>query len=373
MWYVKLAVWPDPLVFDYGVEMLVRDFLPAVPYLLVVLAALAVTLRLFVSGRKEPGFVAAAFFILLSPTSSFVPIAGQPMAESRMYLPLAAVITLVVLGLHGRYQRMVWYGLGVLAVVLCSLSVIRNRDYRSELAIWEDVIAKNPVNSRAHYNLAKELEKNPARVPEAVAHYEQALRLQRGHWGAHNNLAALLVRIPGRLPEAIAHYEQALRLKPDLAVAHNNLALELAKIPGRQAEAVAHYKAALRSLPDYAEAHFNLAISLTVMPGRMREAIAHYEAALRLKPDFAEAHNNLAYVLAKLPGRAPEAITHYEAALRLRPDLAVAHNNLAMVLASTGRLDEAIRHLEAALKLNSAYKEARTNLEQIRVAQSRRK
>ena len=42
-----------------------------------------------------------------------------------------------------------------------------------------------------------------------------------------------LVEMPGRLPEAITHYEAALRLRPELAEVHFNLGVELAKVPGR--------------------------------------------------------------------------------------------------------------------------------------------
>src|SRR6266700_904787 len=48
----------------------------------------------------------------------------------------------------------------------------------------------------------------------------------------------------GKLAEAIAHYEQALRIKPDHAAAHTNWGVALAR-QGHQAEADAHYQEAL--------------------------------------------------------------------------------------------------------------------------------
>jgi tetratricopeptide (TPR) repeat protein len=396
--YLKLAVWPDPLVFDYGREMLVREPLAAAPYALLVLAALAGTGFLFARGRKALGFIAAAFFILLSPTSSFVPIVDQPMAESRMYLPLAAVITLAVLGLHRAFGRRAWYGLAALAVLLCALSLDRNYDYRSPVSIWGDTVAKHPETSRGQYNLANELAPFPERKAARVAHYEAAIRLRPDDAAAHNNLANTLAGMPGRLPEAIAHCEAALRLKPAMTEAHNNLANYLARIPGRLPEAIAHYEQALRLKPGYAEAHFNLANALATIPGRMPDAIAHYEAAVRFKPDLAVAQQSLAEALAKIPARAPEAIAHFETALKLNPALVEAHlglanelgkdpsrlagaaahyeayllvkpdqpdvhYNLANKLAQLpGRAPDAIRHYEAALRLRPGFAEAHNNL-----------
>ncbi len=96
----------------------------------------------------------------------------------------------------------------------------------------------------------------------------------------------------GRLEEAVASYEQALRLKPDYAEAHNNLGIALME-QGRLEEAVASYEQALRVKPDYAEAHNNLGIALGDQ-GNLEEAVASYQQALRLKPNYAEAHKNLA-------------------------------------------------------------------------------
>jgi tetratricopeptide (TPR) repeat protein len=422
--YLKLAFWPHPLVFDYGTEILTTDPWAVAPYALIIVAILV---GIAIAWRRSPmtGFLGCWFFLILAPTSTVVPIAEQPMAESRMYLPLAAVVVLVTMGgyvllsgkmlasreeflatkrhkrskvsavtcvapigareslagVNTRFLRIFaanrighfqslnstvnWYYtvLGLVAVGLGALTIQRNHDYRSELSIWEDTLIGHRNTSRGHNNLGLALAKLPGRLPEAIAHYQEALRINPANAEAHNNLAYELTKTPGRLPEAMAHYEKALRLKPGFAEAHNNLAIVLAAMPGRLAEAMAHYETALRSNPDYAEAHYNFAIVLAKIPGRLTEAIAHYEAALRLKPDLAEAHYNLGMALMRMPGRLAEAIAHYEEALRLRPAYAEAHNNLGIALAqSSGRLAEAIAHCEEAVRLKPAFAEAHNNL-----------
>ena len=67
----------------------------------------------------------------------------------------------------------------------------------------------------------------------------------------------------GRVPEAMAHWEQALRLKPDFAEAHYNLGVALEEA-GRAQEAIGHYEQALRIKPDFAEAQKELARLRTV-------------------------------------------------------------------------------------------------------------
>ncbi len=66
---------------------------------------------------------------------------------------------------------------------------------------------------------------------------------------AHNNLGNLLAQTPGHLPEALAEYETALRLNPFSVETHYNMADVLARM-GRRPEAIAHLEEALREQPD---------------------------------------------------------------------------------------------------------------------------
>ena len=61
------------------------------------------------------------------------------------------------------------------------------------------------------------------KTEQAIAHYEQALRIKPGFAEAHCNLGNALEQA-GRVPEAILHYKQALKLWPDLTAARNALA-----------------------------------------------------------------------------------------------------------------------------------------------------
>ena len=117
-----------------------------------------------------------------------------------------------------------------------------------------------------------------------------------GCWMAHNTLGIAL-RQAGRVQDAIAQYEQALRIKPDFAEAHSNLGIALAQT-GKTEEAIAHFEQALRIKPDFAEVHYNLGNALARV-GRVPEAIVQYEQALKLRSDFAPARN----ALARLQGR----------------------------------------------------------------------
>jgi protein O-mannosyl-transferase len=402
--YLQLALWPHPLVFDYGEEMYLASWFQALPYAAVVLALLAAVVA---AARRSLalGVLGGTFFLLIAPSSSVVPIAVQPMAESRLYLPLAPVITIVVLAAYRFVGRKALLGLGLAALGLGALTVARNRDYRSAASIWEDTVAKRPDSARAHNSFGKVLESQPGRLPYAIAHFETSLRIKPDDAIVHNNLGMALSRVPGRTPEAVAHYEAALRIKPHYAYAHNNLANILAQQPQALPMAYAHYETAVRLEPDNPQFHFNFGLALAQTPARLPEAIAHYETALRLKPNFTDAYRSLGLAIESQPGRLAEAIAHFQMALRLdpgdavthyhlgnalmmtdarqpeairqfqialrlKPDFMEAHNNLAIALAQSGRIDEAIRGLEAAVKLDSAPADLRRNLEKLKSLRS---
>jgi tetratricopeptide (TPR) repeat protein len=359
--YLGLAFWPSPLVFDYGWYVPARPS-EIWPYALALASLLALTAFAM---RRSPavGFAACWFFVILAPTSSIIPIVGQTMAESRLYLPLAGVVSLAVLGAFALFGRWSLAVLGVVAVALGALAAERNRDYSSVEAIWSDTVAKCPGNERAHNNLGEFLLSEPARLDDAISQLEEALRLNPNYDHAHFNLGNAWMATHGHVNDAIAQYEEALRLNPGFAEAHNNLGLALAAAPGRLKDAVSHYQEALRLKPDFADAHCNLGNAYLNTAGHLQDAVAQFEAANRIKPDYADAHNGLGLALERVPGRLNDAISQFNEALRLKPDFAQAHSNLGGALAMIpGRLNEAVAQYDEALRLKPNLAEAHFNL-----------
>jgi len=368
--YLRLSVWPHPLLFDYG-PYLVHGAAEIVPHAILVLLLLAAT-AWALWRRPKIGFLGAVFFLILAPTSSIIPAcATQTIAEHRMYLPLAAVVVAIVVGGSAGCQwvirrkkvpagviRMIGGGLAtVAAVLLAILTFHRNRDYADERSIWQDSAAKAPGNWRPHYNLGVVLAKD-GQVEEAIAEYRKAVVCKADCVEARYNLAVLLAK-QGEAAEAIAQYQQALQSQPDFSEASNNLGSLLAQ-QGQVADAIACYRQALTSMPDCAEAHNNLANALASQ-NRIEEAVIEYKKALDAKPDYAEAHNNLAIAMQQ-QGDAASAVLHLKKALAIRPDYAEAHNNLAVALDRQGNSSEAIAHFQDALQQNPDYAEAHNNL-----------
>lgn len=320
--YLRLSFWPHPLVLDYGTEV-VRTLGTVWPqFLLLVVLGLATCWGLV---RRRPIALAGLwFFLILGPSSSVLPLVSQPIAEHRMYLPLAAIVIPVVLGAYRTLGRSAAALAIAAAVALAVGTVRRNAHYESPVRIWTETVAQRPENSRAHSLLALALDR-AGRNEEALVASREAARLAPLSPEMQYNLGYALLHA-GRADEAVTAFQAALQLRPDYAAAHCNLgAAYLALRRGREAHA--HLETALKLRPAYADAHYNLG-NLFAQTGRLALAIASYRAALAAEPDRADAHFNLgkALLLADDPAA---AVAHFERVLQLTPGDEDARRNLA--------------------------------------------
>lgn len=369
--YLKLAAWPHPLVLDYGTDLvsnLGAVWLPGLGVMIVIAWIVWALSRRPVHGRGSAlGFLGGAVFCILAPSSSIVPIVTQPVAEHRMYLPLAALVVAAVVPLYrlaGLRSLLVWM---VAATALGLLTVRRNLDYLNPATLLRQELDANPANDRAYLNLGTWYDRQ-GQAAEAIGCYRKALALNGSAADTHYDLAAVLDRA-GRPDEAIPEYRRALALRPDYPLAEYGLGLALAKA-GRPDEAAAALERALALQPDAGPARRALAAVRAqfgddaARAGRIEPAVEAYQAAVALEPDDAVAQNNLGNALSAL-GRHAEAIAHYEAAVRARPDFADAQFNLGQEELASGRLAEARRHLAAAAKLEPGDAEARRELARV--------
>lgn len=219
--YLRLAFWPSPLCFDYGWSATPPPAL--MPQALLIIGLVLAAGWAFV--RSLPvGFLGLWFFLILAPTS-LIP-STLPTVEHRMYLPLAALCVFAVLGGRGLITRCVqargpwrrWISIALASFSVAglgALTVRRNEDYRSEDAMWRDVIATQPMNARAFYSLGTLLG-NQNKPEEAIPYFVRTIELQPNYIDAYYNLGVALIR-QGKREEAIPHLAQVLWLARDNA------------------------------------------------------------------------------------------------------------------------------------------------------------
>ena len=149
-----------------------------------------------------------------------MPIAAEVGAERRMYLPLAAFITLVVIAGHTAWRRLARDSsaparrvAGIMAsslvaavvLVLAGRTLLRNREYQSGLTMARTVVARWP-SPVGHRMLGGELH-NAGRDDEAIVELREAAR---GMPPAYFDLGVALYTV-GRTEEATAALETFVR------------------------------------------------------------------------------------------------------------------------------------------------------------------
>lgn len=316
--YLRRVVWPALLVLDYGepLALTLADVWPQAVLVVVLLIAAAVALV----KRPALGFLGAAFFIILAPTSSVIPIATEVGAERRMYLPLAALVVLAVvfgraLWIRGRRDVAVM-GMAVSTAAVCAalalVTVQRNTDYQDELGLWRTTLERWP-HARAHRNYATLLKRAGYR-DEVIDHLRQSLD---GHPEGRYGLGFELYE-QGRIDEAIDELRRFAR-----------------EVPSDQSVVLAR----------------GMAGDALLSRGRYEEASVEYEAITRAHPMLSPAWTNLGVALAQA-GHRDRARTALQRAVDLDPRHSSARRNLAALLMGDGAFADGVRHLEEAVRLD---------------------
>ncbi|HEV8531401.1 MAG TPA: tetratricopeptide repeat protein [Methylomirabilota bacterium] len=218
----------------------------AAVYRLSMTLVIAIPVAALVLRRRQPWLLAAwaAYVVMLLPVVGIAHNGPQIAADRYTYLPCLPWVILL-----GGLVALLWSRSWSIPVAGAALGLLAWLTI-GQIRVWHD-----PEALWTHALLAS---------PSAVAHSSLGVALDER----------------GRSDEAIAHFQQALRVNPRLAHAENNWGIALAK-QGRWEEAARHYEAALRIDQRHAEAHANLAVALGRL-GRYAEAQRHMEEARAL-------------------------------------------------------------------------------------------
>ena len=361
--YLRLSFWPDTLVAFYGwpMPLSIQDVWPQASFLVGLLLASVIALVRW----PLVGFAGIWFFVTLAPASSIVPVATEVGAERRMYLPLLAVVAVVLVGatvvarrwrfgaraiVHApsadvsreRLRIAGYTGLGAIVLALSVVTVARNREYRSALTLTRTIVERRPT-AVGHHMFAEQLSL-AGRAEEAVPHLQQALE------GGNSRAGYLLGVIEfnrGDVDEAIARLDAFVKTAgvprvprwlepPTDEILRARVALGLAFLQRRNwTRAEQEANAALAVAPRYVEAH---AVRAHALFGQERwaDAASAYETYVMARPVDVEALLNLGVSLVATE-RLPQALPIFRRAVTLAPSNARARRLLALAQEDAAR------------------------------------
>lgn len=277
--YIRLAVFPVGQNLDYDMPH-VHGFVD--PFALLGLVGLIGLLYLAWKFRSRYPLAAlgiVAFLILLSPTSSVIPIADVA-AERRVYLSSLGLLLVLVEFLR-QWRGPAWKNklICVTIVALAAGTWSRNHAFGSMIAMWQDSVRGNAQNTRGWVHLGAAYFQAD-RCSEAANAFERAETLGRREQAFYWDYAAAL-ECDNQIDRAAAEYRKAIAVLPQARAW-----TLLAGLFGRQRrwdEALDALNQAEALDPSYAEIYsFRGGVYLHLQ--RFEEADAAYRHALQLQP-----------------------------------------------------------------------------------------
>lgn len=311
--YLLLIAWPAHLSIDHlhptidmlSVTKVLGLYTWQWAFALVSLIFIGTVIALY----RKPwlGFLGLAFFVILAPSSSILPVADV-MVEHRVYLVLAIIILLVVLAVDALLRRcaelfslaprrvvtIAAVTTALVSIALGTRTWIRNTDYRSSLSIWRATAQVSPLNARAWNNLGRSIyDDDPANIAQAIDAYRRALRLLPDDPEVTAALGTLLAET-GSLDEAEHLFKQTLSLDPDDHVIRQRLGVMYMR-QNRLPEALQQFELAAATAPNDGRVQLSLGVLLVRMGDHAR-SIVPLRAAVQVNPKLAEAWLQLAAV-----------------------------------------------------------------------------
>ena len=176
------------------------------------------TLSLYGASKKSHKSIILSLSLLIFPyvpaSNLFFPV-GFVVAERVLYLPSMGFCMLVGYGTWALVRTrsklikpVVFLGLSILLLTHASKTLLRNREWYSDMMLFKSAIRDNPRNGKVYNNLGHELEKSE-NYPFAEQMFRKASETQSDDVGAYINLGRVL-KHQGRFDEAEKVYTGTL-------------------------------------------------------------------------------------------------------------------------------------------------------------------
>lgn len=150
------------------------------------------------------------------------------------------------------------------------------------------------------------------RILDAFAGDQSLAHSEAGGQSLEHSEAGIKLQDQGRLEEAVAEFDEAIRINPELAAAYNNRAMACGEM-GQYDKALADFSEAIRLESQDALYPNNRGGTYSEM-GQFDRALQDFDEAIRLDPQLAAAYGNraLAYISLGMDAEAEEDLKRVE-------------------------------------------------------------
>ncbi|OGW97802.1 MAG: hypothetical protein A2Z81_03680 [Omnitrophica WOR_2 bacterium GWA2_45_18] len=354
--FLRLFIFPAGQNLDYDFPLSQSLFEPTTFFsFLGVVGVLSLAL-IMKSKDKLISFGLLWFFLTLSV--GFVP-RSHIIFEHKLYLASVGLCVALAWGLARclKDTRLFAVVTGVLLILLSFLTIQRNKVWRSEIVLWQDVVQKSPHKSRGYLNLGIAY-LDQGQYDLALKYLQKSAALHPRRAKVYNNIGNVYSRM-NKFDLAILEYNKALALdRSNLRIYSNRgyAYLLLKQYP----QALADFNQAIALKPSHAEQAYNNRGNVYDKLEKYDLALADYNQAIARNPLFAKAYNNRGciYLVKKQYQR---ALDDFRRALELDPDYGITYNNRGSIYRELGQYDLALADMNKAIHLNPGHAEAYLN------------
>jgi tetratricopeptide (TPR) repeat protein len=291
------------------------------------------------------------FFLTLAVESSVIPI-SDVIFEHRTYLPsfgfFLIVSSVIYFFLWNKYKNT---AIAILLLIIISNSYMtyaRNKDWKDQLTLWNDIVSKSPNKARP-YNYRAVQYNIQNKLPEAIRDYKKCIQLNPRWLEAYSNLGNLLTVI-NDTNEAMHYLTKAIELDSTYALAYNNRG-DVFTREKKFEEAYKDYSAAIKYKSDFAEAYSNRG-NLMTKQDKFDEAMKDLNKSIELNSFNPHAFLNRGCLLSNFKKR-KEALEDMNKAIELQKDYSEAYFNRGIVYLNLNNKVKACLDLKKAMNLGN--------------------
>jgi protein O-mannosyl-transferase len=344
--YLKILIFPHPLVFDYSYNQIPLVGLSDPWFILSLITYTAMLVFALLTLKKKSllSFSILFYLITLSVSSNLFMTIGSSMGERFLYTPslgfcLALAILILQVTVSAKIELPQNFSKAILnskllfllipLLLLYSVKTIsRNPDWKTNYSLYSHDVDLSPNSTRTHYYLGNYLVKPEAWegkseqekreiIYRGIAELKRSIEIYPGFADSYTQLGVAYYKL-NNADSAMINYQQALKLNPGFATIHNNIGTVYFST-GKYPEALQAFLKATQLDPHYAEAYANAGSAYGMMQ-QYDNAISSLMQAVKYDPNYAQAYYFIGLTYGFKGDEANKDI-YLEKAFRLDPSL----------------------------------------------------
>ncbi|MBI2270799.1 MAG: tetratricopeptide repeat protein [Bacteroidetes bacterium] len=320
--YIKLLIFPHPLVYDYSYATFKIVGLDNIWALLSILIYAGIGYYMLKNFLKKDTIVFSLVVYILPVilVSNIFFLTRSTAAERMLYLPsLGFVIILVILLarflktdiIKSNFSNVssliknnakLFGVIGVLLLAYSYKSYTRAAVWKNNMSLFKTDLEYIPNSARAQYSYANDLTQNLVKdsirtaaeqekaYNEAMTGLNKALQIHEGYFEPYFALGQL-ASYKKDYVKSIELYKKAMSYNREYHFLYNNIGNNYFRL-NQFDTAMKYLNIAITMHPDYAEAYSNIG-SVYFTRGMQKEAIESYNKAIEYDPKYYDAYKNM--------------------------------------------------------------------------------